>query len=324
MTLLLSTDTDSGTVSVFDYGSDDLKELKIIDVGNGPRGAVRFTKAGLGYVTNHAGNTLSEIDMKSLEEVGRIEVGIAPIGLQIFSKKYAIVSNSGDDDASIVDLQKRVEIGRVPIGREPRHPDVTPDDNFAYLPISRDDAVAKVDLAPLKAGKVEGVQVIKRISVGKGAKPYSCAVSPDGSRVVVANNQQSYVSIIDTKTDEIVHKVEIGSKGARGTAYTEDGSAALVTIEDIDEIVAIDVATGKIFDRYATGPGPRGLFFDAKLNRVGSAAFARAARFGRENTVSLINFGPQPLVTEKRDTPPEVIDIQVGAGPCSVVLFDAR
>ena len=103
MTLLLSTDTDSGTVSVIDYNSDELKAVKVIDVGNGPRGAVRFTASGSGFVTNHAGNTLSVIDMKSLEEVGRIEVGVAPIGLQIFGKKYAIVSNSGDDDASIVD-----------------------------------------------------------------------------------------------------------------------------------------------------------------------------------------------------------------------------
>lgn len=324
MTLLLSTDTDSGTVSVFNYSVDKISPLKVIEVGNGPRGAVRFSSNGFGYVTNHAGNTISEIDMNSLEEIGKIEVGIAPIGMQILHEKFAIVSNSGDDDISIVDLEKRVEVARIPVGREPRHPDVSPNGHFAYVPLSRDDAVSKIDLRLISERGPKGLKEIRRIDVGTGTRPYSCAVAPSGKSVVVANNQRSYITIIDTETDEVVHNVDVGSKGARGTAFNNDGELALVTIEDVDEIIAIDLNSGEIVDRYHTGPGPRGIFYDARSNRAGSASFARAAKAGRENTVSVMSFGAQPLIAARRASRPDVVDIQVGYGPCSVVLYDAN
>lgn len=51
MRLMFSTDTDSGTITVINFESDDFPVLAKIEVGNGPRGAVRFTKSGRGFVT---------------------------------------------------------------------------------------------------------------------------------------------------------------------------------------------------------------------------------------------------------------------------------
>jgi YVTN family beta-propeller protein len=51
--LLFSTDTDSGTVSVINLSPGQYQTMARINVGNGPRGAVRFTGKGNGFVSNH-------------------------------------------------------------------------------------------------------------------------------------------------------------------------------------------------------------------------------------------------------------------------------
>ena len=45
--LLFTTDTDSGIVTVIDADSTNFDEVTKIPVGNGPRGAVKFTKNGI-------------------------------------------------------------------------------------------------------------------------------------------------------------------------------------------------------------------------------------------------------------------------------------
>jgi hypothetical protein len=76
--LLFSSDTDSGTVTFYDVANEE-RPIAKIQVGNGPRGAVRFTKDGRGFVTNHAGNTVSEIDVFALNEVAKITKVLAAL-----------------------------------------------------------------------------------------------------------------------------------------------------------------------------------------------------------------------------------------------------
>ena len=322
MNLLFSTDTDAGTITVIDLDGDRDTPVARIPVGNGPRGAVRFTKDGKGFVSNHEGNTVSEIDALSLREIQRITVGVAPIGVAIVpGDRFAIVSNSGDNTVSIIDIGARKEIHQIQVGREPRHPDVTPSGDFAYVPISGADYVSKIDLRPLKDSNPKAVREINRIFLGKGTMPYSCAVSPDGKKVVAANNQESYISVISTNEDVVVGKVDVGNKGARGTAFLPDSSIAFVSIEDISEIVAINLTDLTIENRFSAGPGPRGLLFDEASGTIFASAFARTTLQGRApNSVSVLNFGARTFVTAAGQIP-QVTDIRVGAGPCSVSIY---
>lgn len=323
--LLFSTDTDSGTITAYDF-SNQTQPIAKIQIGNGPRGAVRFTKDGRGFVTNHAGNTVSEIDAFSLREVARVTVGIAPIGLAIIpGDKYAIVSNSGDNTVSIVDLGSRSECFTLPVGREPRHPDVMPDGKFAYVPLSGGDTLLKIDVSELAKSTPDLSKVVisSRIFLGQGTMPYSAAVSPKGDKVITANNQVDYISIVDVASDKILHNVNVGSKGARGTAYTPDGSVAFVSIEDISETVAIDVAAGTVAQRLASGPGPRGLLYDAKTQTICVAGFSRTggAIAMVPNSVSVLHVGATPLTL---GAAPAVVSLSVGAGPCSVAMFERQ
>lgn len=326
MKRLFSTDTDSGTITVFNIRENEVEPIQRIVIGNGPRGAVRFTSDGRGYVANHAGDTISEIDAFSLRETARIKVGVAPIGVAIMpGDAQLIVSNAGDNSVSIVDLNKRKELHRVPVGREPRHPDINPKSLFAYVPISGADSVSVLDLRPLAEGEPEKVREIKRIYIGQGTLPYSAIVSPDGRYVVSANNQQDYVSIISTEKNEVIHKVDVGSKGSRGTTYSPDSSTAFVTIEDTSEMAVIDLENGTVINKLPTGPGPRGVTFDADDWIIYASAFARTKRPERAaNSVTAIELGGSRTLGALRDASPRMRDIGVGAGPCSVSIFNLQ
>ena len=57
-----STDTDSGVISVVTRKNGTHELVAQIPIGNAPRGAVKFTRDGRGFVSNTGGNTVSEID----------------------------------------------------------------------------------------------------------------------------------------------------------------------------------------------------------------------------------------------------------------------
>lgn len=325
---LYCTDTDSGTISVIDPSGKALKVISKIPVGNGPRGAVMFTSTGRGYVGNSAGDTISEIDAVTMRETARIKVGIAPMGVGLIpGDRYALVSNSGSNYVSVVDLTKRVEVHQVHVGREPRHMSITPDGKAAYVAVSGADYVAKLDTSALAANdesKLSRVSEVARISTGADAMPYSTAIAANGKVGAVANNQATYMSILDLTRDVVAKTVDVGNKGGRGVQFSPDSKTVFLTVEDTSELVAIDVYTGKILNTFETGPGPRGFVIDPKSCRIYVAGFARAKKvtgaLTTPNTVCVVDLSATAFSALEKASP-NYTDVRVGAGPCSVNMF---
>lgn len=326
--LLFSTDTDSGLVSVLDLSKKGMPKVTEIPVGNGPRGPVRFISTGRGFVANHAGDTLSEIDAYSLRENSTIKVGVAPIGCAITPNNlYALTSITGDNTIAVVDLEKREKVNSCVVGREPRHMDITPDGKYAYVAVSGGDYIGKIDISNLSSkGKELGIREIKRIYLGKNTMPYSLAISPNGKYALAANNQQNFVTILNLEDDTILHEVNVGTKGARGSVFADESDKVFVTIEDSSEIVAIDVKKGQIVKRIAAGPGPRGIILDSDSNTLFASQFARTQAKIREVDVTPNSIGVFPLGRKEKfaqldDSNLEFSELHVGAGPCSVSIF---
>lgn len=61
-------------------------EIKRIPVGKWPGGTVFNTSGSSAYVANNKTNDISIIDMTSLKEIGRIDVGIHPDGMALLNK----------------------------------------------------------------------------------------------------------------------------------------------------------------------------------------------------------------------------------------------
>jgi len=326
---LFSTDTDDGVVSVVaKTGPTEHRMVKQIPVGNAPRGGVKFTKSGRGFVCNTSQNTLSEIDAVGLREVRRIEVGHGPRGLGIVpGDKYLLASNSGSNSLSIVDLELNVELRQIEMGRDPRHMMISQDGSLAYVCVWGDGYVSKVDLSGLATHDVTSVREVARIPVDPEAHPYSLNIDPSGERVFVANTQASYLTVFDVATDE-VRQVELGHIGGRAVAFSVDGKYAFVTVEAASRVYVVDVKTLEVMRHIPVGPGPRGLVVDPKDSTAYITNFSRQTfmathadgpAFG-PNTLTMVDLKSAPL--DRQEGEFEYEEIFVGYGPCSVVMFD--
>lgn len=325
---LFSTDTDDGVVSVVTKDAMNVHRLAHqIRVGNAPRGGVKFTKSGRGFVSNTSQNTISEIDPVSLEEVRRIEVGHGPRGLGIVpGDNYILASNSGSNTISVVDLELNAELWQLPVGRDPRHMATTADGRSAYVCIWGDGVVLKLDTSALAAGQPEPVTIVETIDVGATAHPYSAAIDPTGTRVFVANTQATFASVIDVATSAVT-RVDLGAIGGRAVAFSPDGQYALISIETTSSVAVVRLSDLAVMRKIPVGPGPRGLTVDKNDHTLYITNFART----KDLLVGQgLDYGPNSLTVVDLDSAPldrpdgkfSYQEITVGYGPCSVTMFD--
>ncbi|MDY9927291.1 PKD domain-containing protein, partial [Methanosarcina sp.] len=92
-------------------------------------------------------------------------------------------------------------------------------------------------------------------TVDVGSAPRGVAVSPDGSKVYVANSGNSAISVINTATDTVTKTVDVGS-APYGVSVTPDGAKAYVANQNSNTVSVIDTATNKVIDTVIVGSNP--------------------------------------------------------------------
>lgn len=329
------TQTDSGRVSaIAKTGAADLELIRHIEVGRAPRGGVKFTADGRGYVSNFGEDSISEIDLRAHQETGRIPVGRAPRGIGIVpGDRFALVSSSGSESVSVVDLTERREVGRIAVGSDPRHMAITPDGLVAYVAVWGARYVSKVDLSPLVGDSggegVTAVREVKRLGEGQLGQPYSVALDPGGRCGYVTHGGTPYVSVIDLRTDEMREWIHVGGSGGRSVAFTADGRFAFASVENRSELAVIDLDSNQVMRRIPVGACPRGVAADPHDLTVYCSGFSRTARhLGGDvgitpKALMAVHLGSAEDV--ERGTDPQYSEIPIGAGPSgvSVVELDA-
>src|SRR5437588_10648983 len=73
-------------------------------------------------------------------------------------------------------------------------------------------------------------------------------VSPDGTRLLVANADNGSVSVVDTAARKVLHEVSVGDK-PEGVTWIGPGPLAAVTVYNDDRVVFLDTAAGKVIHR---------------------------------------------------------------------------
>src|SRR5205807_3975516 len=81
--------------------------------------------------------------------------------------------------------------------------------------------------------------VAASVDLGAGRGPAAVSVTPDGSRVYVANEFSNTVAVIDAATNTVTAAVPVGS-GPRGAAVTPDGSRVYVANATDNTVTVID------------------------------------------------------------------------------------
>jgi YVTN family beta-propeller protein len=93
-------------------------------------------------------------------------------------------------------------------------------------------------------------------------------VSPDGSRVLVANSDSGTVTVIDAVKRTKLHEIKVGDK-PEGVAWIGYGPLAVVTVYREDTLVFLDAAEGKVVHKLKVPAEPYGVV----VNKAGTLAY---------------------------------------------------
>lgn len=91
-----------------------------------------------------------------------------------------------------------------------------------------------------------------------GADPRSVAITPNGSRILTANRGDHTLSIVGRNEQAVLATVELGGLSPYGVIAASD-SLAYVSLQNSDEIVAVDLNSAQVIQRIAVPDSPTGL-----------------------------------------------------------------
>ena len=169
----------------------------------------------------------------------------------VAAPKLAIILNSGSASVSRIDMQKREVIDDFPVGKEPHHLMMMPDGKNLLVANAAGDNLVILDAA---TGNKLG-------TIPKIIDPYQIGYSPNNQWFVVAGNRLDRVDIYAVNNGVIVPKPDIYKlpKTPSHIAFTSDSQISFVTLQDSNEIVAIDLNAKKELWKMPVGKMPAGL-----------------------------------------------------------------
>jgi YVTN family beta-propeller protein len=186
--------------------------------------------ASRAYVSNEDGHSVTVLDTQRDEVIATIEVGKRPRGLKLDpsgSRLFVAVSGL------------------------PKCPPTVPDEECAKL--ERDlkaDGIAVVSTTAHKVVKV----------LAAGSDPEQFAISADGRRLFVANEDIAQVTVVDADSGAHIARIPVGRE-PEGIGISPDGRWVLVTNESDNSVSMIDTQTLKVTRSVTVGKRPRDVAF---------------------------------------------------------------
>ena len=161
-----------------------------------------------------------------------------------------IVLNSGEGTVSVIDRASRKVVDTYPVGKEPHHlmPVLGKDDELVIANSASNDLVFLNSLT----GEVK--RRLPRIS-----DPYQLGYSPDGKWFVSVSLRLDRVDIYAMPNYELKARIP-AAKTPSHVAFSNDSRFAYVTMQDSNELIAIDLATQKEAWRIKIGKTPAGIW----------------------------------------------------------------
>jgi YVTN family beta-propeller protein len=163
---------------------------------------------------------------------------------------HAIVLNSRDASVSIIDRNKMQEVGRIDVGKEPHHLYPTPDNKHLIVANAVSNDLHYLD--PMTGALVQRVRSID--------DPYQIAFSPDERWFVTAALRLNRVDLYEHRQGElrVVKRIAV-ARAPSHLWFSADGRFVFVTLQDSNEIAAIDMATQTLVWRMNVGSLPAGI-----------------------------------------------------------------
>jgi len=165
--------------------------------------------------------------------------------------KLAVILNSGDASVSLIDMPTRQVIKTMTVGKEPHHLLLTPDQKTLLIAnAAGNDVVLMNPTTGELTGRVPNI-----------IDPYQIGYSPNNKWFVANGNRLDRVDIYAANGADLklVKTVKL-PKTPSHIAFTADSKIAFITLQDSNELAAIDLETQSVLWVMPTGKVPAGLW----------------------------------------------------------------
>ena len=180
------------------------------------------------------------------------------LALPVRAAQNIFVLNSLDATISVVDGASFKEIRRVPTGKEPHHFYLSPDEKSLIVANATGNTLSFIDPA---TGELQ--RTVRDI-----VDPYQLRFSPDMKWFVTAANRLNHVDLYrwqpDNKTTPLLLVKRISAPRTPSHLSIDSKSSVIyVSMQDSDELMAIDIATQTPRWKVSTGRMPADVFLSA-------------------------------------------------------------
>jgi YVTN family beta-propeller protein len=198
------------------------------------------TQPAIAYVANSQSHKMSVIKIPADETVFTIEIGTTSFGtatqIPTYPQNVAVTPDGSrayvtDGNASVwvVDTQTRSVVAIVPAGTSPEDVVISPDGKSAYITTQVCAALtcsAVVEVVNTATNAVASTIPITNVA---GTALSGITITPDGTRVYVAEVAGNNVFVIDTATNSIMTTIPTANSGSMDISSSPDGSRVYAT-----------------------------------------------------------------------------------------------
>jgi YVTN family beta-propeller protein len=237
------------------------------------------------------------------------------------------VSNEKSGDVTVIDGTDLKVLATIPVGKRPRGIHVSPDGRSVYVALSgtpvepppqldaqgnpifqkgkrgKDDDDDDAANADKSADGIGIIDVAKRAETGRinaGSDPEEFALSKDGTRLYVSNEDTKTASVINIASGKVEHII-LAAQEPEGVATTPDGMHFFVTCEAGGDIFMVDTADYKTSAHFKVHLRPRSVDFlpDGSIGFIPSESVAELnvidASLGAVIKVVTLPAGSRPM-----------------------------
>ena len=169
----------------------------------------------------------------------------APAGPGTAIASPVFVLNSLDDSVSVINPANWTEIRRIDTGKQPHHLYLTPDETSVIVANALSDSLTFIDP---KTAEVQ--RVVRGV-----LDPYQLRFSPDMKWFVTAANRLNHIDIYRWDGKEMTLAKRVATGKTPSHLWIDSKSSTIYsTMQDSDELIAIDLGSQTIKWRTKTGP----------------------------------------------------------------------
>ena len=263
--------------------------------------------------------------------MGAMLLALSAFTGQAAQNYQVFVSNEKSGDVTVINGSDNKVLATIAVGKRPRGIHAAADGKKVYVALSGtpiaappqidakgnpifpkgkdddDDDSVKSDKSADAIGVIDVAEKKLSGKISAGSDPEEFALSKDGSKIYVSNEDVKAASVINIATGKVEHIIAVGQE-PEGVATAPDGKRFYVTCEAGGDIYAIDTATYTAVGHFKVNVRPRTMDFLPPAN----IGFIPSESTGELNVIDTANFTVLKVITLPPGSRPMSVKVALG------------